>query len=46
MEEDQFQEFYQGPHQSMMVHIFFLREDFASVVGKGEWVVLTYLVAK
>ena len=29
-----------GPHQSTMAHVPFLREDFASMVGKGKWVVL------
>ena len=37
---------YRGPHQSMMVHVPFLWENFASMVGKGRWVVLPYLVTK
>ena len=35
-----------GPHQSTMVHVPFLWVDFASMVGKGQWVVLPYSVAK
>ena len=30
----------------MMVHIHFLREEFASIVGTEQLVVLTYLVTK
>ena len=33
-------------NQSTMSHIPLLREDFAFVVGKGQWVVLPYSVAK
>ena len=35
-----------GPHKSSMVHVPFLKEEFDSMVGKGYWVVLPYLVAK
>ena len=35
-----------GPHQYTMVHVLFLWEVFASMVGKGQWVFFTYLVAK
>ena len=30
----------------MIVHILFLRKDFASMMGKGKLVLLPYLVAK
>ena len=35
-----------GTHQSMMAHVPFLRYEFASMVGKGQWVVMPYLVYK
>ena len=35
-----------GPHRSATEHTLFLREDFASMIEKGQWVVLPYLVAK
>ena len=35
-----------GPHQSATEHAPFIREEFASMVEKGTWVVLPYLVAK
>ena len=35
-----------GPHRSATEHTPFLREEFASMVEKGKWVVLPYLVAK
>ena len=35
-----------GPHQSATEHAPFLREEFASMVEKGQWVVLPYSVAK
>ena len=35
-----------GPHQSMMTHVPFLREEFALKFGKGRWVVLPLSVAK
>ena len=35
-----------GPHQSTMAHVPFLWEDFASMVGKVQWVVFPYSVAK
>ena len=35
-----------GPHRSATENILFLREEFASMVEKGQWVVLPYLVAK
>ena len=36
----------QGPHRSATEHTLFLREEFASMIEKGKWVVLPYLVAK
>ena len=35
-----------GPHRSSTEHTPFLREEFASMVEKGQWVVLPYSVAK
>ena len=35
-----------GPHWSSIEHAPFLREEFVSMVEKGQWVVLPYLVAK
>ena len=35
-----------GPHRSATEHNFFLREEFASMIEKGQWVVLPYSVAK
>ena len=35
-----------GPHQYTMAHVPFLWEEFASMVGKVQWVVLAYSVAK
>ena len=35
-----------GPHRSATEHAPFLREEFASIVEKGRWVVLPYSVAK
>ena len=35
-----------GPHRSATEHTPFLREEFASMVEKGQWVVLPYSVAK
>ena len=35
-----------GPHRSAMEHTLFLQEEFASMIEKGQWVVLPYLVAK
>ena len=35
-----------GPHRSATEHAPFLREKFASMVEKGQWVVLPYYVAK
>ena len=35
-----------GPHRSATEHTLFLREEFASMVEKGQWVVLPYFVAK
>ena len=37
---------YRVPHQYKMVHVPFLRDKFALMVGKGKWVVLPYLVDK
>ena len=38
--------FKRGPHKSATKHAPFLREEFASMVEKGKWVVLPYSVAK
>ena len=35
-----------GPQRSATEHTIFLREEFASMIEKGQWVVLPYLVAK
>ena len=35
-----------GPYRSATEHTLFLREEFASMIEKGQWVVLPYLVAK
>ena len=35
-----------GPHRSTTEHTLFLRETFASIIEKGQWVVLPYSVAK
>ena len=35
-----------GPHRSATEHTLFLREEFASMIEKGQWVVLPYSVAK
>ena len=35
-----------GPHKSATEHAPFLREEFASMVEKGQWMVLPYSVAK
>ena len=35
-----------GPHRSAKEHTLFLREEFALMIEKGQWVVLPYLVAK
>ena len=35
-----------GPHRSATEHTLFLRKEFASMIEKGQWVVLTYLVSK
>ena len=35
-----------GPHRPAKEHAPFLREEFASMVEKGQWVVLPYSVAK
>ena len=29
-----------------MAHVSFLREEFASMVGKGQWMVFSYSLAK
>ena len=36
----------QGPHKYALEQTPFLRREFASVVAKGQWVVLPYSVAK
>ena len=36
----------QGPHKSALEQTPFLRREFASMVAKGQWVVLPYPVAK
>ena len=36
----------QGPHWSATEHTLFLRKKFASMIEKGQWVVLPYSVAK
>ena len=36
----------QGPHRSATEHTLFLRKEFASMIEKGQWVVLPYSVAK
>ena len=35
----------QGPHKSALEQTPFLRQEFASMVAKGQWVVLLYTVA-
>ena len=35
-----------GPHKSDIEHAPFLREEFASMLDKGQWTVLPYSVAK
>ena len=35
-----------GPHRSATEHTLFLREEFSSMIEKGQWVVLPYSVAK
>ena len=35
-----------GPHKFATKHAPFLREEFSSVVEKGQWVVIPYLLAK
>ena len=35
-----------GPHKSDIEHAPFLREEFASMLDKGQWTVLLYSVAK
>ena len=35
-----------GPHKSATKHAPFLREEFASMVEKGYWMMLPYSVAK
>ena len=35
-----------GPHRSATEHTLLLREEFASMIEKGQWVVLPYSVAK
>ena len=34
-----------GPQQYTMVHVPFLWEEFALMVGKGQWVVFPYSIA-
>ena len=46
MEEECQQALDCGAHQSMMAYVLFIWEQFALVVGKAQWVVLTYSVAK
>ena len=36
----------QGPHRSATEHTLFLRKEFASMIEKGQWVVLPYPLAK
>ena len=36
----------QGPHQSAPEHTPFIRKNFDFVVGKGQWVILPYLVTR
>ena len=45
-EEERRQALEHGTNQYMMEHVLFLREDFASMVGKGKYLVLPYSVAK
>ena len=35
-----------GPHKSVIENAPFIHEEFASMVEKGQWTVLPYLVAK
>ena len=35
-----------GPHRSATEHTLFLRREFASMIERGQWVVLPYSVAK
>ena len=35
-----------GPHKSTLEHTPFLRREFASMVARGQWVVIPYSVAK
>ena len=35
-----------GPHCSEMEHTPFIRKEFASMVGKGQWIVLPYSVTR
>ena len=35
-----------GPHRSATEHAVFLREEFSSMIEKGQWVILPYSVAK
>ena len=43
MEGERQAELKRGPHQSATEHTPFLREEFASMVEKGQWVVLPIL---
>ena len=44
MEEHQRGDLDRGPHQSTMAPVPFLWEDFASMIGKVKWVILSYFV--
>ena len=35
-----------GPHRSATEHTLFLQDEFASMIEKGQWVVLPYSVSK
>ena len=45
-EEERRRALNRGTNQYTMAHIVFLREEFALMVEKGQWVVLNYSVAK
>ena len=45
-EGESFAAFKMGPYRSATEHTLFLREEFSSILEKGQWVVLPYSVAK
>ena len=46
IEEERWAVLSRSPHGVAVKHVPFLRQEFASIVEKGKWAVLFYLVAK